>query len=245
MKQYISRSAAALALAATCLSAQAANVSLSGWAYGNGNRIDASSAVGAVTAPAGAFIGTLSGTAGMDATPFVTYSVELGQDFFLSTGSRTDYEVVEGATYFQDRRGDGAVAERLGRLMTYAYENPQLSTGSGGSTALQVAIWSLVYNSPEVRARGNTFRDSSIYNTPAQVLLNGAAGVTSSLFDVMVLASSSNQDFMLLKTRQADITVPEPGSLGLAAAALAALAIQGRRSRRKAMKASTANSARL
>ena len=231
MKKYLVRTLSALALAATALSGQAASVTLTGWAYGSGNEVRVNALSNEYAGAAGGFVGTLTGTAGFDAMPFTTFCIELEEHFSFSETAMTGYRLVDGARYFQVRRGDAGIAERLGRLMTFAYDNPDLVQNAEGSTALQLAIWNTVYDTDySLTTRGN-FSDVSSYSMAAETLLVGASQLNAKRFEVIALERAGSQDFMLLKAMYlADGTVPEPGSVALVLAALGALVVSRRRS---------------
>lgn len=229
MKKHLVRSLAALALAATGLSSQAANIKLSGWTFGSGNAVLANAASGDYAGAAGGFVGTLTGAPGYDAAPFNTFSIELEEHFAFGEEAVTGYRLVEGARYFQVRRGDVGIAQRLGRLMTFAYDNPDLVQNAEGSTALQLAIWNTVYDTDDSLGSGGSFGDASAYATAAEALLVGARGVAASRFEVFALERAGSQDLLLLEPNP-NAPVPEPGSMALVLAALGGLAVARRRS---------------
>ena len=130
------RSAAAVAvtgvvLATTTAQAHAASVTLTGWALGSANSVNTTLYSGS----AGAFGGVLSGAGAADTTSFITYCVELSEYFSFSSTPLTNYAVLDGASYFQARRGDAGIAERLGRLLTFVAQNPNLVDTAAESTS--------------------------------------------------------------------------------------------------------------
>ena len=205
------RGAAAAALAVFGLgTAAAANVTLTGWAYGSGNAVSSSSYSGA----AGGFTGTLANAGSFNASPFVTYCVELTESFGFSKSGMAGYEIVGGASYFGSVKSD-----RLGRLMSYVLDHPdQVDTGAE-STSLQLAIWNIVYDSDWSLSTPSSFSDGSSFATHADELLAGASAEGASKYDVFALQKSGSQDFLLLRRN----SVPEPASLLLAALALGAM----------------------
>lgn len=248
MKQQLARTAAALLLAGAAAGAQAmvmsasahpeVDVTLSGWAFGSGHKVlsSATTTDGAVNyrGRAGAFTGTLAGAGDMDSVAFITWCIELEER--VSFDSTLAYSLVGGSEYFGQRRGDAGIADRLGRLMTYAAEHGNLVGSASGSTALQLAVWNIVYDSDWTVGSAGGFRDSSSHSAAANVLLAGAQGLADSRYDVFALERAGSQDLLALSSRgqaaaAARVAVAEPGSLGLAGAALASLLL-ARRGRR-------------
>ncbi|MEO5732272.1 MAG: hypothetical protein ABIN96_07515 [Rubrivivax sp.] len=220
MKTNALRLIAAAALATCALGAQAANVTLTDWAFGQGNAVQATGYNGL----AGAFKGSLAGAGSFDTASFLTYCVELEEHFSFGASAMAGYTVVDGASYFSSRRGDAGIADRIGALMTYAAGLAAPISDSYGSTSLQLAIWNMVYDSDYSVTSAGHFNDSSSSRMMANSLLAGAQGVNQIGFDVYALEKAGSQDFLLLKARAPnDGTVPEPGGIALAGAALGLL----------------------
>jgi PEP-CTERM motif len=229
---------ASLALSALSFAAIAGpvTVTLTHWAH-DGHKVNVSDAAGlsVYNGRAGAFAGSLSGAGVFNAPSFTTYCIELEEGFKFSTSGMAGYTIQDGAGYFADRRHKAGVAERLGRLMTYVAADGSLVDSAAESTALQLAVWNLVYDGDFSLGAG-TLRDSSAYAPYATQLLAGARDVTASAFDVFALSNSGTQDFLLLSAKapvvktkgddgdtKAPNGVPEPGTLALSGLALAVL----------------------
>jgi hypothetical protein len=221
--------AVTLALAAASAvvpsTAAAASVTLTGWAFGSGGKVDGNLYQG----QAGGFKGSLSGAGVFDTPSFITYCVELEESFSFSSAAMTGHELVPGATYFGKQ-----AAESLGRLLGYVMADPRRVDSADESTSLQLAIWNLVYDGDASMARGGRFSDRSSFAPYAESLLRGSAGFDASGLDVFALRRAGTQDFLLVAPRPVPSTsqqVPLAPTWALLAAALLALQAAQRRLR--------------
>ncbi|MBC7938777.1 MAG: PEP-CTERM sorting domain-containing protein [Chitinophagaceae bacterium] len=211
------------------MSAQAANVTLTGWAFGSGVDV----ATNRYSGPAGGFGGSLSAAGALDTASFIAYCIELEESFHFGTTPMTGYTVRAGADYFQDRRGDAGIAERLGRLFGHLADSGTAVDSAATSSALQLAVWNTVYDTDHSLTTAGSFHataarssvaDSRVDHLANRMLAGAQAGAWR--FDVFALERAGSQDFMVLVPRG---DVPEPGSLALALAAFGALALVRRR----------------
>lgn len=234
------RGAAALALVGCALApAQAANVMLSGWAFGQGNDVRATSYRGT----AGAFTGTLWRAGDDEREAFVTYSLETTEPFAFGSDPVRLYRIVDGDAYLGAEKAD-----RLGRLMSWVDAHPDAVDTAAESTSLQLAIWNIVYDDDLSLSGPGVFRDLSRYGGYATSLLAHTRQAGDRKFDVYALQRRGAPDLLLLQRPAA--AVPEPASAALALLALGALGVarrsqRGRRSTASAASAISANSARL
>ncbi len=234
MKLSFTGAACAAAIAAASLaapsSAHAAAVTLTGWAYGGGGSVSSSTSaatgMAAYSGAAGGFKGSLSGAGAFDTSHLVTYCIELEESFSFSATAMNGYAVQDATSYFAARRlanplrPDGAqVAERLGRLFTWVQGDATRVDTAAESTALQLAVWNIVYDTDwSLFNPAGRYSDSSSHALLANIMM-AHASMTPNRLNVFALTRDGRQDFVLTTLR-----VPSPGTLALAALGLAAAA---------------------
>jgi hypothetical protein len=150
---HLIRTTLAAALLSAGLAAQAGVVKFEGWAHGNGNAVSVSSP--GFSGHAGGFNVTLSGFSGPNALSgaFEAYCVDLYEHITLGA-SYTNYNIVSAATMW----GADKVAA-LTELVTYVNNSGLFASAAAGfkdnqSTALQLAIWNIVYDTDKTLDSG-------------------------------------------------------------------------------------------
>lgn len=231
------RAFSVLALTASLSSpAAAATLTMQGWFHGAGQAVS-------VTSPnynglAGGFKGTLQGLSDsrFNLADLEMYCVDLLQTINPAVGTRYSVKMAgeAGASTFEIKPIEQVFAAdrvaRLVQLVSFVEASPMRVDSAAESTALQLAIWNILYDTDaSLHAQpGATFSDTSSHRSYASDLLAQSVGfgATRQLF---VMTSSQRQDqlFWLDAHR-----VPEPSAALLALAALGAIGVAGRRSRR-------------
>lgn len=228
-RSIVSRAAAIAALALCASASQAGTVTFNDWTYGNGNAVKVSSPN--YSGAAGGFTATLSGFGSFDGS-LSTYCVDLYEFFNFGVGY-TDYSLVTAASQFS-----AAQVQALGKLISHVagsnlFNNTAAAYKDDQSTALQLAIWNIVYDTDATLDGGGSavFSDVSTYKNGNANFVGGNSLLAASQqpgqaisYDLYVLRSAGHQDQLVWRT-----TVPEPASLALVALALGAAGMATRR----------------
>jgi hypothetical protein len=219
MSSLSARTLGALGLAAAglfaALPAQSASVTLNGWAFGQGHNVRATG-----------YVGEAGGS-------FLTYCIEIEEGFQFGANALASYSLVDGRSYFQRRRGDAGIADRLGDLLARAAATPTLVDSSHESTSMQIAVWNLIYDTDLNATARSAFRETAGFGGYATTLL--AALDTPSAVQplrIFALEAAGTQDFLIaLPAAPAQNQVPLPATLALSLLGLAALAATRRAGR--------------
>jgi len=191
---------------------------------------------------AGGFSGTLTGSGipGLDGS-IDTYCVQLGE-YFSFNGAYSDYTVINPASiYFQPSSPVGARADRMAQLFSYVVDSNLFANAVAGtkddlSTALQLAVWEIKYESEltaldvtigDLKASTGAGTTNATFTNLANSLLTSSAGatITQELYVLQSLGNPGHQDQVMWRPK----SVPEPASLSLAMLAFAAAGMATRR----------------
>jgi hypothetical protein len=179
---------------------------------------------------------------GFDADSFLMFCVDL----YSQAGSK-------GTAFNYDKTSflTEVPFDQIGKLITF--NGGLSSTSSAGSTAMQLAIWELIYDATPGDVKNGDFKVTGMGTNPARdmanALLAGAAGVTTSRWDVVGLSDNAYfegnkfgyQDYITAsfnaRCNEGDCgvtPVPEPSSIALTLAGLAGIGAVARRRKTKA-----------
>lgn len=243
--------AAIAALTFAAVTAQAATVSIEfGLANGSTALTMGATNIGTdVSASVGAFKGLAGASVPYNTDTFISYCVELTQNFNLNT-VYSNYTLVDGAGYFAGitpvlAAGSTSVVDRLVNLFS-SLGGANTPTSTAQSAGIQLAVWESIYEGTEnygnVSRDGNSTIDgrfSAVVNSGSTAAIASANNILASanaytgpdLFSIKVLTNSDHQDFLVLERLTDRGDVPEPATLALALAALVGAGVATRRRR--------------
>lgn len=239
LRRWVQTTSTALTLALGTGMASAGTLTMGGWNYGTGNTVNVTSTAPAKTyrGQAGGFKGTLSGLsdARFNVGPIEMYCVDLLQS--INIAANTTYSIKLdgelGSTTFTikpiEQVFDEDQISRLTRLFNYLSDVPTAVDSALESTALQLAIWNIVYDLDVslLAAPDATFSDASTHQTYASDLLSfSAEASTDRNRHFYVMTSATRQDQLFWLDSQ---DVPEPASLALVAMGFGAIGVTRRR----------------
>ncbi|MDO9073125.1 MAG: PEP-CTERM sorting domain-containing protein [Rubrivivax sp.] len=232
--KHLLRTVSAAALLATALAAQAGTVTFTGYTHGNGNAVNVTSP--GYNGAAGGYKGTLAGFGGGFDGAFESFCVDLGE-FFSFGPTYNSYTLVSAVSQF-----GAAKTAALSQLISHVYGS-NLFAAAGDkdqqSTAVQLAIWNIVYDSDFTLNSGSFAETTTAYRSTAGVtpqfigannLLSASQsaqrGPSYELYVLRSVGNPGNQDQLIWRQ-----SVPEPASLALVALALGAAGFASRRRR--------------
>jgi hypothetical protein len=235
------RGAIAATTLACGLAAHAGTVKFEGWAHGGGNTVNVSSP--GFNGQAGGFSVTLANFTGPNALngAFEAYCVDLYEHIRIGD-TYDNYTIMSASVVF-----GAAKAEALQQLISYVngsalFANTVAGSKDNQSTALQLAIWNIVYDTDKTLTQhvgaafselaaigGGSYRNTTGAIMGANDLLNATPTAGFPSYQLFVLKSDNpngRQDQLIWRLNP----VSAPGSLALVALA-AGLAVAVRRRR--------------
>lgn len=174
--------------------------------------------------PEWVYAGEMNGK--LNGNSFQTFCADIFQTFpgWGSANVANDYALVSGATKF------GSKATDVNKLFTNWYGS---ATTEAKSTAFQLALWEIIYESGAYDVGTGTFTAKSLPNGSATAaiyadannMLSNLGTLGSTYTQVDVYQSTTKQDFTTISV------VPEPESYALAVAGLGVVGFAMRRRR--------------